>query len=427
MTASPGAGDNGDAVVGRPARILGEIRRESFPAEAVRSVFQPIVDLDSAAVIGFEALTRGPAGSSLESPGALFDAVGRAGRMADFDGACRDAALVTANRGGLDPPLTVFVNAEPALIEAAWESPQRETWINAPAQLRCVVELTERALTDRPASLLQAVARIRAASWGVALDVGADHRSLALMPLLRPDVVKLDLRLVQARPDRDVAQVVAAVNVYAQESGALVLAEGIETDQHLRTAIALGARLGQGWRFGRPGPLPSLIPTSGPPIPFLGSDRHPHGPTPFDLARERQPARRGSADLIRSIVEHLETLALGLGPATVVLGVQSEGRLRQNGAAGIVALSLQAALVGIAGTPQRDDRSFRGGSETDETLAGEWSLTVVAPHFSAAVLARQLGARRPDEATYEFIVTHDRQLVAACARSIAARLAPADE
>ena len=59
------------------------------------------------------------------------------------------------------------------------------------------------------------------------------------MPLLRPDVVKLDLRLVQERPGPAVAEIMNAVNAYAERSGALVLAEGIEDDGHLRTARAL--------------------------------------------------------------------------------------------------------------------------------------------------------------------------------------------
>jgi EAL domain-containing protein (putative c-di-GMP-specific phosphodiesterase class I) len=77
-------------------------------------------------------------------------------------------------------------------------------------------------------------------------DVGADPLSLAFMPLLRPDAVKLDLRLVQQRPGPAVVEIMSAVNKYAEHSGALVLAEGIESEQHLTMARALGARLGQG-------------------------------------------------------------------------------------------------------------------------------------------------------------------------------------
>jgi EAL domain-containing protein (putative c-di-GMP-specific phosphodiesterase class I) len=117
-------------------------------------------------------------------------------------------------------------------------------------------EVTERALTDRPAELLAAVARLRRLGVGIALDdVGADPRSLALMPFLAPEVIKLDLALVQGKPSRRTAAIVHAVSAESERTGALVLAEGIETEAHRQTALALGARYGQGWLFGRPAAL----------------------------------------------------------------------------------------------------------------------------------------------------------------------------
>jgi EAL domain-containing protein (putative c-di-GMP-specific phosphodiesterase class I) len=75
-----------------------------------------------------------------------------------------------------------------------------------------VLEITERALTDRPAELSRKVAEHRSAGRGIALDdIGADVRSLALLPLIEPDVIKLDLRLVQDRPSTDQAAIVSAV------------------------------------------------------------------------------------------------------------------------------------------------------------------------------------------------------------------------
>ena len=75
------------------------------------------------------------------------------------------------------------------------------------------------------------------------------------MPFLAPDVIKLDLRLVQENPTPQVAEIVHAISAEAERTGALVLAEGIETEQHRQTALSLGARYGQGWLFGRPGEL----------------------------------------------------------------------------------------------------------------------------------------------------------------------------
>jgi len=110
-----------------------------------------------------------------------------------------------------------------------------------------VVELTERALAARPAELLQAVARTRERGWGIALDdVGAVPESLALLPMLRPDVIKLDLRLVQQRASADIAAVMNAVNAEAGRSGTVVLAEGLETEAHVQPASSprRPARLG---------------------------------------------------------------------------------------------------------------------------------------------------------------------------------------
>ena len=219
---------------------------EVLTAGAVRSVFQPIVDLDSGRVVAYEALARGPQGP-LARPDALFAAARCDRRLAELDAACRTAAFSGAVEQGLLAPLTLFVNVEPEVLDTAPLDDLLAIAQAAPGQLQVVLEITEPALAVRPADLLRTVERVRALGWGVALDdVGADVLSLAFMPLLRPDVVKLDLRLVQDRPGPQVAEIMNAVNAYAERSGALILAEGIETEQHLLTARALGARLGQG-------------------------------------------------------------------------------------------------------------------------------------------------------------------------------------
>ena len=86
--------------------------------------------------------------------------------------------------------------------------------------LNAIFEVTERALANNPAELLRVVEDIRAQGWGIALDdVGADWRSLALMPFIRPDVVKLDMHLVQQPLTIEGALVAEAVRAYAAHSG----------------------------------------------------------------------------------------------------------------------------------------------------------------------------------------------------------------
>ena len=127
-----------------------------------------------------------------------------------------------------------------------------------------VIEITEQALIANPDSLLHALTRFRDQGWGVAIDdVGADSRSLALMPLLYPDVIKLDLRRLSERDPADVARIVGAVGAESERRQALVLAEGIDSEEQLAAARAFGATLGQGYLLGEPAPLPGAAARAG--------------------------------------------------------------------------------------------------------------------------------------------------------------------
>ncbi len=251
----------------------------------IAPVFQPLVDLDTGRVVAYEALARGPRGGALESPAALFAVAREADMLSELDCVCRARAVRTAVAAGLPEGTGLFVNIEPDALAAPCPVDLAAD-LEPPPGLQPFVEITERALTAQPAELLGEIARLRERGWGVALDdVGADTRSLALMPLLQPDVIKLDLRLVQEQPTTEVAEIVNGVLAERERSGATILAEGIENDAHLDTARALGAQLGQGWLLGRPGPLPESSPR--PARPRGGSatsrsraPRRPSGPSP---------------------------------------------------------------------------------------------------------------------------------------------------
>lgn len=82
----------------------------------VCSVYQPIVELESGAVVGYEALARGPHGSVLESPGQLFSAAIEAGRLADLDWPAAAPRSNGALQACLPPSVSLFVNSEPAAL-----------------------------------------------------------------------------------------------------------------------------------------------------------------------------------------------------------------------------------------------------------------------------------------------------------------------
>ena len=398
--------------------------------EGVTSVFQPIVDLDSGTVVAYEALARGPVGP-LQAPDALFAAARAAGRLGELDAQCRTAAFRGAVEQGLLAPLTVFVNVEPEVLDSAPLDQLLAIAESAPAELRVVVEITERAIAARPAELLQTVQRIREIGWGLALDdVGADSMSLAFMPLLQPDVVKLDLRLVQERPGPEVAEIMNAVNAYAERTGSLVLAEGIETEAHLVQALALGATLGQGWMFGRPqaGPaaqyrtselvLPAVV--AGPP----GTDVSPFACLPAGTKLRRSPKL-----LLIELSKQLERHAMRLGDTAVLAATFQEARHftpatveRYRGLADRTGF---VCALGD-GLPAEPLPGVRGATLADtDPVRGEWDIAVISPHFSAALLARDLGDDGPDlERTFEFALTYDRATVARAAHALVSRVAP---
>jgi diguanylate cyclase (GGDEF)-like protein/PAS domain S-box-containing protein len=397
---------------------------------AVRSVFQPIIDLDSGHVVAYEALARGPRGP-YERPDVLFSAAREAGRLADLDAACRTAAFRGAVARELLAPLTVFVNVEPEVLDCSPLEDLLDIAAGAPSELRVVMEITERALAARPAELLRTVERVRELGWGVALDdVGADSMSLAFMPLLRPDVVKLDLRLVQERPGPAIAEIMNAVNAYAERSGARVLAEGIETDEHLRMAKALGATLGQGWLFGRPadGPAPGY-PVGELVLPRPAEECAEADASPFACLPPSVPLRRSPKSLLIELSKQLEREAMRLGETCVVAATFQEARH-------FTPATIQRYRDLVARTgfvcalgedlPVEPIPGVRGASlDPADPVRGEWDLVVLGPHFSAALLARDLGDEGPDlERSFEFALTYDRDTVARAARGMLSRVAP---
>jgi len=415
------------AVVIQEATHAAELR-EILAGDRIRSVYQPIIELDTREVVGYEALARGPQGSPLERPDLLFGVAHECGLVSELEWACRAAAL----RGAMEAKLrkTLFVNVEPSLLDAPVPDEYRELIARGMHELDLVIELTERALTDRPAEMLSRVEAMRRPGISIALDdVGADRRSLALMPFVDPEVIKLDLRLVQDNPSPAIAAIVHAVNAQSERSGAVLLAEGIETEEQLAVARALGARYGQGWLFGRPGDLPSdTQPLPAPLAPQRFTPPAP--PSPYQTVAARIRPRRGTKELLLAISLHLEAQVAAQGEAAVVLSTFQEAHhFTPKSARRYERLASTAALVGALGVglPEEPVPGVRGASlEATDGLAGEWNVVVIAPHFAAAFVARDLGDDPEADMSrrFDFCLTYDRDLAIQAARGLLARIAP---
>jgi EAL domain-containing protein (putative c-di-GMP-specific phosphodiesterase class I) len=225
-------------------------------------VYQPIVALADRSVVAHEALLRGLVDGREIGGGDLFFVAESAGWLHRLDRIGRESAIEGAAAWLGDADL--YVNIAPAAVRrpqvdlAGTERIAEDTGVPGS---RLVFEVVEsHAITDR-GHLVSILEHFRALGWRVALDdVGAGWSSRSLLAAVRPDVVKLDKRLVAELPDDGARTVLRALVELAHSLGAVVVAEGVETEQLADEVTALGADLGQGWLFGRPErPRPPVV------------------------------------------------------------------------------------------------------------------------------------------------------------------------
>jgi EAL domain-containing protein (putative c-di-GMP-specific phosphodiesterase class I) len=389
----------------------------------LESVFQPIVRLDTGETAGYEGLVRGPAGSSFASAPALLEAAYRAGRVVEFDWVARATACRAAMGAGLSPDQLLFLNIEPLALGSDCPA---DLWADIDAAFRAfqvVLEVTERSLDRDPRSLLEGIDRQRPTAAGLAIDdLGVQSAAMSMLPVLGPDVIKLDLSVTQAGPSATVAKVLDIAYEEAELTGAIILAEGVETAAHADFADAVGAALVQGHYFGEPAALP---PASGgaPDGLRIGSATVPDLRTPFD-ALEGWSVGRADASLLARLSHEVAYREVPLSePALVLVLVPEPGLLTAADRSRLVDMARRGVVTGALGPglPAPPADGVRSGAYHDHQLDGEWAVITLSPGTAAALLARALPG---DGNRFEFGVTHDRRRVVAAMRCLLRRLGP---
>jgi EAL domain-containing protein (putative c-di-GMP-specific phosphodiesterase class I) len=223
------------------ARIEAIIRDEAFAV-----AFQPVVDLASSTVVGFEALTRFEDGTP---PDVAFADAETAGLGIELEEATLRAAAKASSR--LPRGAWLSMNVSPAMLAA---NGHLRTAIAA-AERSLVLEITERTPIDDYLAVRSAITELGDGIRMAVDDAGAGFASLRHIVELMPQFVKLDMGLVRG-VDRDPARqaLVAGMVYYAAEIGCALVAEGIETEAERRALRRLGVSFGQGFLLGRPSP-----------------------------------------------------------------------------------------------------------------------------------------------------------------------------
>jgi len=244
------------------ARITARERRRGFVEmvldRRITSVYEPIVDVKSRTVFGYEALARGPAGTPLHAPVVLFGAAIREDWVFELDCLCRESAL----KGAIDFPeaTKLFVNILPTTFHDPNFRADRLVRTLEECELRpsdLVFEISEQESIESFAAFKEMRDAYRSFGFQFALDdTGSGYAGLEALLELSPEFIKVDRNFVSG-VDQDAARqdLLGALLRIAQKAGSRVIGEGLDTLEELEMLGELGIHYGQGWLFGRPTPL----------------------------------------------------------------------------------------------------------------------------------------------------------------------------
>jgi diguanylate cyclase len=235
----------GDGQLGARAAL-----QRIIEGDGLTMAVQPIVDLRSGLIHGYEALARFGAKGS-DSPLQWFALADELGEREALERACLREALELFCRRPRNVHLAVNLSAPVLMERETLQMLERARDLSG-----LIVEVTEEALVHNEAQLDAVLAPLRERGARIAVDdMGAGYSGLNQIMAVHPHYLKLDRSLVSGiDTDNDRSALVAALANYAERVGSLLVAEGMETESELLTLMELGVPLAQGFYLGRPAP-----------------------------------------------------------------------------------------------------------------------------------------------------------------------------
>ena len=237
---------------------LRETFKEILLTRRIRTVYQPIFELETMELFGHEALTRGPVDTAFESPELLFDFAGEHQATWHLEQLCIESS---AGRYGGPENGLLFLNVEADSVAALASRPAALAPLEH-LRHRAILEVTERsAIRDVPV-FREALATLRRQGFRIAIDdAGSGYASLQSIAQLRPNFLKVANTLVTGlHADTIKRDVVEMLVNLARRIDAVCVAEGIETPEDLEECRRLGIPYGQGFFLGVPEEAPLSTP-----------------------------------------------------------------------------------------------------------------------------------------------------------------------
>ena len=221
----------------------------------IYSVFQPIVNMKTLEILGFEALSRGPKDTEFASPLLLFTFAAECGLSFELDRLCRKKAFESIRN--LQTDKKIFVNT---LTMTIHDPEFRGAYLNELLEdlkikpENVVFEVSEKMAIDNYDMFRAAmkdytdIGIVHASD-----DIGTGHSDLERIMELNPGFMKIDLSFVKDIDKSYIKQeIVKAMVNLAAKINSLVIAEGVETKEEYEKLMELNVMYGQGYLFGKP-------------------------------------------------------------------------------------------------------------------------------------------------------------------------------
>jgi diguanylate cyclase (GGDEF)-like protein len=228
--------------------------RELIEANAVMAAYQPVVDLRTERALGYEALARTSGRSTGVPIGEVFANAKRMGLTREMDWLCRRAALRSVGRIPGDALLFLNVSLA-ALLDPLHEVDQMLLLLDyhKVSPKRLVLEVSERDhFADRD-RFRTVIGDYRRHGFRFAIDdIGEGRSALETLVAATPEFVKVAPSLVHAKDGSIEHAALCGVMAFSQHSGALVIAEGVESIEDAQRIARLGVTHAQGYLISRP-------------------------------------------------------------------------------------------------------------------------------------------------------------------------------
>lgn len=220
---------------------------------AITPAYQPIVDITTMSVVGFEGLSRF-ADPAWGGPDRWFADAFAVGLGVELEWLA--ASVLTGVVDALPSETFLAVNMSPATILHI-----ADHILGEPAMCpHLVIEITEHVPIEDYSAVHGALADMRASGTRLAADdLGSGYAGFRHLISLKPDIIKLDISLVGGiHRSREQRALASALATFASDIGAIVIGEGVEDAEDLDVLRDIGVPWAQGYHLGIPGAYPPV-------------------------------------------------------------------------------------------------------------------------------------------------------------------------